>query len=267
MKKVIRLLFLFSSIFLWIFLLSLVRFFLMFFPAKRALLASYLVHLLNRILSYVLGIRVRVFGQKGFLKKRGIFFVSNHLSYLDGIAISRLSPLLFIGGLDLKRWPLFGVLVWLGETIFVNRINPSNIHNELKRMIFLLRKKINILLFPEGTSTDGSKILSFKTPFFEAPLRAGCKIVPLVIRYTRINSQPLNEFNRDLVYWYGEMRFMPHLLSLLGLRSIEIEIQVGNPFEVVASSANSSFQRKELSRRCREAINNQLESFTFGAKI
>ncbi|HEC68854.1 MAG TPA: hypothetical protein ENI31_01005 [Candidatus Omnitrophica bacterium] len=86
--------------------------------------------------------------------------------------------------------------------------------------------------------------------------------MPLVIRYTRINSQPLNEFNRDLVYWYGEMRFMPHLLSLLGLRSIEIEIQVGNPFEVVASSVNLSSQRKELSRKCRGAINNQLESYT-----
>jgi len=190
---------------------------------------------------------------------RGVFFVINHVSYLDGVVASCLSPLVFIGRSDLKTWPLFGALTSLSDTIFVDRIDYSNIHRELGRIISMLNNKINVILFPEGTSTDGSKLLPFKTSFFDAPLKAGCKVVPLAIKYVRVNSEQVTEGNRDSVYWYGDMYFLPHLLGVMKLKSIEVEVKVFKPLSAgQVFGGNHSLRRKYLGGTCQELIENYL---------
>jgi len=224
-------------------------------------LIAHTVHLLSKTLIFILGIKIKVKGKRELLKSRGVFFVSNHLSYLDGVTISSLSPLVFIGRVDMKRWPLFGTLTFLSNTIFVNRMNPSAIHNELGKIEHFLSNNINVILFPEGTSTDGSTLLPFKTSFFKAPLDAGCRIVPLVVRYSAVDAQPLSDKNKDLVYWYGDMDFFPHLLGVCKLKRVELEVTV---CEAIASPnahpSKTPFPRKELGNVCREVIQQHLSS-------
>lgn len=259
MRKTVKATFLFLNIFLCIFILSFVRVVFLLFPAKRTFLVSYIAHIFNKISAFILGIKVKVSGKSEFLKTRGIFFVINHLSYLDGVIASSLSPLVFIGRSDLKSWPLFGTLTSLSDTIFVNRIDPSNIHRELERIAFFLSNRTNVILFPEGTSTNGKELLPFKTSFFEAPLKVGCKIVPLAIRYTRINTEELNDKNKDLIYWYGDMEFLPHLFGVLKLKRVDVEVRVFKSLSISEiPNEKVSFLRKYLSSACQEIIEDYL---------
>lgn len=259
MRRTVKGTFLFLNIFLCMFMLSFVRVVFLLFPARRTFLVSYIVHIINKILVSILGIKVKVSGKSEFLKMRGVFFVINHLSYLDGMVASSLSPLVFIGRSDLKSWPLFGTLSSLSDTIFVNRVDPSNIHRELERIVFSLSNKTNVILFAEGTSTNGKRLLPFKTSFFEAPLKCGCKIVPLAIKYTRINTEELNDKNKDLIYWYGDMEFLPHLFGVLKLKRVDVEVKVFKPLSISEiPNEKFSFRRKYLSSACQEIIEDYL---------
>ncbi|UCC95719.1 MAG: 1-acyl-sn-glycerol-3-phosphate acyltransferase [Candidatus Omnitrophota bacterium] len=252
MRVALKAILFFLNVSLTIFAITITRYMLWFSPQRRMRAVSYLVYLCSKFAVFMLGIKIKVNGQRSVLKERGIFFVSNHTGYLDGIVISSLVPLVFIGRSDLKSWPLFGVLSSLSHTIYVNRISPYAIQQELKKIMYFLHRNINIILFPEGTSTDGTKILPFKTSFFEAPLQAKAKIVPLTIRYNRINNQDVNNENRDLIYWYGDMTFVPHLLGVLSLRSIVVEITVSEP--VVKYQHQAPPKRKHISHICQGII-------------
>ena len=259
MIRVVKTIALFLNIILCIAVLFFVR--IIFFRSglRRIRITAGIVRISSKLMVRILGIKINLVGHKEFLKEEGIFFVSNHLSYIDGVTISSLWPLVFIGRSDLKEWPLFGALTTLSDTIFVNRINYSNIKLELERIISVLRAGANVILFPEGTSTDGKELLPFKTSFFEAPLKAGCKIVPLAIRYLRVNGQAVSEKNQDMVYWYGDMYFFPHLIGVLGLKEIQLEVKVFEPLKTGEINGESfSFQRKYVGNACKEIINNHL---------
>ncbi|MBN2120797.1 MAG: 1-acyl-sn-glycerol-3-phosphate acyltransferase [Candidatus Omnitrophica bacterium] len=259
MKRAFKVLLVFLSILFCIVALSVIRLVFVSWPLRRTRIASYVVHYNNKFIAAILGIKIKLSGQTQFLKTKGTFFVSNHLSYIDGVVVSSISPLIFIGRSDLKTWPLFGALTNLSDTIFVNRINYSNIHNELERIVSVLRARINVVLFPEGTSTNGKELLPFKTSFFEAPLKAGCRIVPLAIRYLSVNGQEINQSNQDFVYWYGDMYFFPHLLGVAGLKEVVLEVKVFEPLETENVNGKTfSFQRKYVGSVCQEIINNHL---------
>ncbi len=194
-----------------------------------------------------------------FVKKRGVLFTCNHLSYIDGVVTNSLSPLVFIGKTEMRKWPLLGTLILLSNTIFVNRINSSNIHKEVSKIVSFLASKVNVILFPEGTSTNGKTLLPFKSSFFAAPLAAKCEIVPLAIKYKEINSEKLTDKNKDLIYWYGDMELFSHLLSVLKLRRIAVEVNVCEPIHVDETRSEENYsQRKHLRDICRRAIENHL---------
>jgi 1-acyl-sn-glycerol-3-phosphate acyltransferase len=251
MKKTLKTILLFVNIVLCIFVLLLVRIIFIAAGPRRARIASRVVQLSSRLMAATLSVKINLVGHTEYLKESGLFFVSNHLSYIDGVVISSIWPLVFIGRSDMKYWPLFGALTYLSDTIFVNRMNYSNIKVELARIVSILSAGANVILFPEGTSGDGKQLGVFKTSFFEAPLKAGCRIVPLAVRYCKVNGKPVTDENKDLVYWYGDMYFFPHLMGVLGLNDIEIEVKIFNPLEVTG-------QRKEAGAVCQEMINNHL---------
>ena len=116
-----------------------------------------------------------------------------------------------------------------------------------------LREGANVLIFPEGTSTDGDRLLPFQTVSFAPPLIAGAAVVPVTLTYTAINDQPVSPVNRDQIYWYGEMEFMSHFWNLLGLRRIEVSVTIHPKIESSHYENNSS-GRKQLSRDCYEII-------------
>ncbi|MEW6171012.1 MAG: lysophospholipid acyltransferase family protein [Candidatus Omnitrophota bacterium] len=245
-------------IFLFIAVLILTRCLFIFSRKKRVLFVSYLLHIFNKILVWILGIQVIVHKEENNLKARGVFFVSNHYSYIDGIVAGSVFPFIFIGKTDLKNWPLLGIMIILSETVFVNRVNIFNIKKEIERVKFLLRNNVNTILFPEGTSSDGKNNITFKSSFFAAPLQSECKIVPLTIEYKKVNNIKINDSNKDLVYWYGDMEFFPHFLGVLGLKRIEVELRVNTALEINnTGDQNSSGKRKYLSQLTQSIIRYQ----------
>ena len=256
MSRLIKVILLTVGIFAFIGILSFLR--LILKPQKRTFIVSRALRLFNKMTGLLLGLRVKVKGKRPRYLQ-GMFFVSNHLSYLDGISISSVFPLVFIGRRDLRTWPVFGLLSALSDTVFVNRESPLNLPQEIERISYLLSKGVNTILFPEGTSTNGDSLLSFKSSFFEAPLKSNSRIIPLVIRYLKINKKPLNQDNRDLVYWYGDMGFLSHLWKVLSLKSIEVEIQVLPEIVLSQEEVSHSSLRKHLARISREKILDYLD--------
>ncbi len=259
MMRLLKIIFLFLSIFLCIFTLAFLRCLFMLSSARKKALAAYTVHFFTKIFAFILGIKVKIAGEKELLKKRGVLFICNHLSYIDGIVINSLSPLVFIGKTEMRKWPFLGTLILLSNTIFVNRINSSNIHKEIGKIVSFLASKVNVILFPEGTSTDGKTLLPFKSSFFAAPLAAKCEVIPLAIKYREINSEKLTDKNKDLIYWYGDMELFSHLLGVLRLHRIVVEVNVCEPIRVEENGDGENHsQRKHLRDICRRAIENHL---------
>ncbi|MDD5195649.1 MAG: lysophospholipid acyltransferase family protein [Candidatus Omnitrophica bacterium] len=243
------------GIFFCIIALILVRCVFVFLPHLGRKMIPHVVYIFGKLLVFVLGIKVILTGRGELLKSKGVLFVSNHLSYLDGIIATSLAPIVFIARADLRKWPLFGLFSFLSNTIFVERIRRAYVQEDADKIYKALKDDINVILYPEGTSADGRSLLPFKSSFFMAPILAQAKIVPLAIKYKKINSDDINEKNKDLLYWYGEMEFIPHIFKFLTLRKITVEVKVCEPImPVIAEGDNLSIQRKILADACRKAI-------------
>jgi hypothetical protein len=119
----------------------------------------------------------------------------------------------------------------------------------VREMTRKLRQEANILLFPEGTSTNGEKMLPFQTVPLAAPLRSRSIIVPVTLAYKTIDEQPVTAANRDSIYWYGDMEFVTHFWNLLGRRSVEVLVTIQRKIECFRYADNSA-GRKKLAEDC-----------------
>lgn len=196
-----------------------------------------------------MGIKIKISGFDKIKNKKGLFLVAGHLSYLDGIIASSILPVIFVARGDLKTWPFFGIFTLLSQTIFVNRNTISGLRREIERISFMLKSGVNIMFFPQGTTTNSPHDILFKSSFFEAPLVSNSMTIPFVIRYKKINNQVVDETNKDFIFWYGDMDFIPHLVYFLGLKNIEVELDILEPIKTLEGS-----NRKSLSMLSQEAI-------------
>jgi len=213
----------------------------------------------TNLLRILLNVRITVEGARDGLAAGGHFIVSNHLGYLDGIVLGSLFPVIFVTKRQVKRWPVIGQLLTLLGTIFVDRENKNDILRVVNRICKTLRQKANVLVFPEGTSTNGEKLLPFQSAFFAAPLTAHAAVVPVTLTYKLIDQQPVSAVNRDRIYWYGDMSFAPHLWDLLGANRIEVSVKI-HPAIKTSKLQNDSQARKQLSQSCHEVIGHGTEN-------
>ena len=115
-----------------------------------------------------------------------------------------------------------------------------------------------MLLFPEGTSTNGERMLPFQPVPLAAPLRCRSVIVPVTLAYRGIDDEPVTTSNRDLIYWYGDMDFISHFWRLLALRCVEVLVTIQPKIECFRYPDNSS-GRKKLAKDCYERVLGRLE--------
>lgn len=205
------------------------------------------------LLKTILNIKVSVQGDEGQLERGGYVIISNHVGYIDGIVLGALFPVIFVSKREVKSWPVIGQWTALCGTIFINRQRKSLLSltiNEIRRK---LKQEANILLFPEGAATNGERMLPFQTAPLAAPLRNRSTIVPVTLAYTRIEQQPVSVANRDLIYCYGEMDFLPHFWQLLALRSVEVRVTIQPKIECFRYEDNSS-GRKKLAADCYDRV-------------
>jgi len=201
------------------------------------------------LLRLILNIKVTITGDEGQLERGGYVIIANHVSYVDGIVLGSIFPIVFVSKREVKKWPVVGQWNVLCGTIFINRQRKNEVGTLVREMTRKLRQEANILLFPEGTSTNGEKMLPFQTVPLAAPLRSRSIIVPVTLAYTTIDEQPVTAANRDAVFWYGDMDFVTHFWNLLGRRGVEVLVTLQPKIECFRYADNSA-GRKKLAEDC-----------------
>lgn len=203
------------------------------FPGYMLLRGTMRFRYCSRVTSFYCRIALKILGISVFIKEknklpedRNSMYVSNHLSYIDILIIAAQKPTLFITSFEVKHTFFLGLMSALGGSLFVERRSVSGVRKDINKIAGLLADGFNICFFPEATSTNGSKILPFKSSFFEAAKKAGITIIPLCIRYPVIDNKPADHEGRDHVCFYGDMTFFPHFINLISLKRIEAELIV-----------------------------------------
>jgi 1-acyl-sn-glycerol-3-phosphate acyltransferase len=196
------------------------------------------------------GIRVHAdHGKRLRASSGGRLIVSNHLSYIDALIISSLAPSVFITSVELKHTFLLGTLARLSGCLFVERRKPAGLKQEIDDIAAVLDQGFSVVLFPEGTTSNGDGVRQFKNSLFDAAVSAGSDILPFCLRYTRINDEPVTAGNRDAVFYYGGTTFFSHLPRLMAQKSVDVEV-----FPLKTIAATSGISRKELAAQAHDAI-------------
>ena len=181
------------------------------------------------VFARLIGIKVRVIGQPAQrIGGRSVIYVSNHSSWIDVPVVGGVLDGCFIAKGDVAGWPVIGTIARLGRSVFVSRSRGST-GKERDSMLSVLKAGDNLILFPEGTSSDGSRVLPFRTSFFAlAELRAGDNpadlplIQPVSVVYDRLSGLPAGRASRPVFAWYGDMDIASHFFRLaqyIGLRA------------------------------------------------
>jgi 1-acyl-sn-glycerol-3-phosphate acyltransferase len=185
-------------------------------------IANRLPVLYHRTVCGILGIRVRVHGLRSDVTPT--LFVCNHVSYLDIEVLGSLVPGSFVAKAEVATWPFFKTLAKAQRTIFVERTS-SKVSTSRDEMLRRLNTGDNLMLFPEGTSSDGTRVLPFRSALFGvAQLRRHDKpivVQPVAISYTRLDGIPLGRYWRPLFAWFGDLDLVPHLWQMVCLGETE----------------------------------------------
>lgn len=179
-------------------------------------------------------------------------FVCNHSSYLDIVVLLTMLDACFVAKSEVAGWPLFGLLAKLVNTVFVDR-KPSRSRTHHDEMRQRLAAGDRLILFPEGTSSDGNRVLPFKSTFFAvAEHGVGGKPVavqPISLSYTRLNHLPIGRRERPFLAWYGDMGLVTHLWRLLRCGHAAVEVRFHRPVTIEQFGS-----RKALAAACHHAV-------------
>ena len=203
-----------------------------------------------RILCRLAGLRVRLSGTPR--NQGATLFVANHVSYLDVPVIARFADATFVAKAEVARWPLFGQAARVTGTIFIERVGAeARAHG--RRMQDRLAAGENLMLFAEGTSTDGSTVAPFKSTLFgvaeNAPPELDMMVQPVSITYARaLDGTPLVGDLRDLYCWFGDATLLPHLMRMLSLPGAEVDLRFHQPIAV------AGIGRKDIARCVQAAV-------------
>ena len=175
---------------------------------------------------YICGLQVSVKGQPS--ASAATLFTSNHVSYLDIIVLGYLCDARFIAKSDVATWPLFGLLAKMADTVFVTR-DRRQAANDSNRIGRLVETGERMILFPEGTSSNGRTVLPFRTSMFAAvdpaKVEPAVTVQPMSIAYAvYADGRPLIGRLTDLYAWYGDMTLFGHLMTVFGLRGAKVEV-------------------------------------------
>jgi 1-acyl-sn-glycerol-3-phosphate acyltransferase len=201
-----------------------------------------------RVICAALGVRVVTQGRLPASAPR--FLVSNHVSWTDIIALASVAPFVFLAKSEVASWPVLGLLARLQGTVFVPRGSRKDIARVNAELCDVLRDARDLVVFPEGTSSDGAGVLPFRSAHFEALQHydGDAAIVPSAILYTA-GGAPLD------VGWYGDMTFLPHLWSLMKRRGVTCHIAFGEAFEAKGGDRKTLAAQSEAQVR---ALHGQL---------
>lgn len=175
--------------------------------------------------------------------------VGNHLGIMDILLLASIRHCLFITSVEMKNTPLLGTLCEMGGCLFVERRNRANINKEILHIREALKQGFNIVLYPEGTSSNGERMLPFKKTMMTAAAGTGVPILPMVLNFTEVNGEKMSGKWRNHVFWYGDQAFPPAMWKAMSLRSIKAEIEFLEPI-----FCHSEEERREIAVKAHHQI-------------
>lgn len=190
---------------------------------KRKICSRILQHYC-RLGLWILGVRVNAHCEQDLSSDVAYLMVGNHLSYLDILIIASLRPTSFVTSNEIKEVPFLGHACRLAGCLFVERRNKVNLMEEIKELTEGLRQGLNVVVFPEATSTNGEQILRFRRPLFASAGGSGAPILPFCLNYRALDEEVVTINNRDHICWYGDMAFAPHLWTLGSYTRIDVDL-------------------------------------------
>lgn len=182
---------------------------------RRARIGSKLAVAWSRVFRVVFGLIAEV---EGTPPPPGSFAVCNHISHFDVLVISSLYPTSLVSKIEIRRWPLIGILSASIGTIFVDRADRKKTRGTVGELQGYLEKGASITLFPEGTTSDGDQVLPFKRSLFAVPATLNLPTYPIALQYARTGDA-----------WHDDTPFVVHMFRLLGHPSHRLKIIFGEP--------------------------------------
>jgi 1-acyl-sn-glycerol-3-phosphate acyltransferase len=169
---------------------------------------------------------------------------SNHLSYLDILVYSAIAPCAFVSKREVRSWPAVGWIATLAGTIYVDRSRLSETHAIQPEIQSALSGGLRLFLFPEGTSSDGSRILPFHSSLFQPAVDLQAPVSAAHIAY----AIPDGDSGTEACYW-GTMRLFPHLINLLGKHSVTATVNFSrNIFHLTDRKQAARQMQQEVER-------------------
>ena len=218
--------------------------------------ARRLPHWYHKQVCRLIGVRVTVVGR--LAPDRPVLLLANHSSWLDIPVISAAVPVSFVAKKEVASWPFVSWLAKLQQSVFVDRTRRTSVGDTAGEMIDRLARGDAIVLFPEGTSSDGNRVLPFKSSLLAAakPTKGATRsstdapsptadiaMQTLAIVYTRQQGLPIGRAHRHLVGWYGDMSLPDHVWELLATCPIDVTVRLSEPMPL-----DGFADRKELAR-------------------
>ena len=218
--------------------------------ARRSLPRIY-----HRILCRLIGVRIHQEGRR--TANAPLLLLANHISWLDICIISATTPVVFVAKSEVARWPVFGWLAKLQRTIFVERERRQRVGEQSREIGARLIDGDAVVLFAEGTSGDGQRVLPFRSALVGAVHHAlaensdhsAITVQPLSIAYVGLNGLPVGRMWRDRVAWYGDAGLMSHLIGVLSSGAIDVTLSWGE-----ARAHDARADRKQITREAETAV-------------
>jgi 1-acyl-sn-glycerol-3-phosphate acyltransferase len=198
-----------------------------------------------RTVAWLMGMRLRIVGQRA--NGPSVLFVSNHSSWLDVVVLGATLEACFVAKREVGQWPVVSLIARLGRTVFVSRSRTQT-----KGEAALIRERLaagdSIILFPEGTTSDGGRVLAFRSAFLAVADQAR-QVQPVSIVYDRLGGLPTCRRDRPLFAWYGDMDIGSHFWRLARRPSARATVVLHPPLDPAAYP-----DRKALTAACAEVI-------------
>ena len=209
-------------------------------------------HYYHRLVCRILGIRLTVRGAP--LRGQPCLLAANHVSWLDIPVLSAAAPVSFVAKREVNGWAGFGLLARLQRTVFIDRDRRQTTGVKRDEMAERLKAGDLLVLFAEGTSTDGLRVRPFKSAFFGAAEIPGVAVQPVTVAYVRHWGLAMTRRRRPNYAWYGDMDLPPHLWEALGSGPVSVEVTFHPPLPDGGRKAVAAAAEGVIRKSLREAL-------------
>ncbi len=221
----------------------------------------------HTVIAKLLGLKVQVIGELS--RERPLLIAANHSSWADIVVLSSVAEVSFIAKSEVKTWPLFGLLAILQRSVFVERHRKQTTGHQADTIAGRLAKGDAMVLFAEGTTSDGNRVLPFKSALFGAAQVAlrdteahKVLIQPVSIAYTRVHGLPMGRYMRPVSSWPGTVPLIANLIIMVREGALDVEVRIGAPVEFTPKSS-----RKAVSAAMERQVRAMMQTSLMGREI